>query len=114
MPLCNQEHLVEPRYVYAMMLVVFCVALWALYRPCAVLRFYKADCPYCVSFEAEWQKFRAVTELWCIDVDCDTAKGASLMSKYGVTSVPTVLFANRLGMMRSYTGERTALALAAF
>ncbi len=92
--------------------IIVLLILWMMkeHHSVKVYRFYKKSCPYCVNSQKEWDKFKMsciFKMVSCVDVDMATKSGSEAASKFGVTSVPTVIAVNG-DMMTTYSGDRTS------
>jgi thiol-disulfide isomerase/thioredoxin len=98
-------------------IVLLLVYVYVKYHSTVVYRFYRPTCGYCVSSQAEWDKFcqnMTFKLVRCINVNLDKPGNESLAKTYNVVSVPTIIKVTPCGESTVYSGERTAKALAAW
>lgn len=99
---------------------VLIVAVVFIYVRCSsvkVYRFYRPGCPYCVSSQAEWDKFCKETMFMMvrpININLDNPDNSTFAKNFNVVSVPTVIKVNTDGSSEVYDGERTAAAYMAW
>lgn len=81
-----------------------------------VVLFYVPSCKYCAQLEAEYKKLATMPKIkGHIKVGVfDIAKDKEIVNRYKIDKVPTILFfgANKSVAPKTYTGARTAKALA--
>lgn len=78
-------------------------------------RFYRPGCPYCVSSQEEWNKFKLAIgrdhplyEIYDVNQDTATPQEQALARKYRVSGVPTVVKVKN-GKYVIYDGPRTSV-----
>lgn len=97
-------------------IAVIIVAVLFMYVRCTsikVYRFYRPTCPYCVSSQAEWDKFTSDSMFALIrpmNINLDKPDNATFAKHFNVTTVPTVVKVRPDGSSEVYAGERVATA----
>jgi len=76
-----------------------------------IYRFYRPSCPFCVSSQEEWNKFKSMCTFKMIcteDINLDEKKYSGMEKIFNVSGVPTVIKCYHFGGFEKYDGERTA------
>jgi thiol-disulfide isomerase/thioredoxin len=87
-------------------------------KPYKLLFFYMTSCPHCVDFKPIWNDFveeskqeKYMSKLCITDI---SAENETTLSKYGVSSFPTVLFIKPDGSSVAFENNRTTEELKKF
>jgi hypothetical protein len=98
-------------------LIVGLVFVWVRCHSIKVYRFYRPTCGFCVSSQAEWDKFSSDCLLKMvrpININLDKPGNENLAKSFNVTGVPTIIKVKPDGSSETYSGERTAVAIMAW
>jgi hypothetical protein len=106
---------------YLLFSVLLILILWLFYKNkmVKVYRFYKTSCPYCVSSEEEWNKFKSLVRFdMVVPIDVDNSNTSpehlEFARNFGVKGVPTIWKVCPDGKRYEYTGDRSALDIYKF
>jgi glutaredoxin len=93
-------------------LLFLLLVLVYMYREAYALKLiylYKKTCPYCVTFDTEWDKISKYA--WGfkkVKIDAESERGLVLMENFGLTTVPSVVCVDYMGARALFLGERTS------
>ena len=90
------------------------VLLWLLISMNSIIvyRFYRPTCPYCVSSQADWDKFKShsmFSMVKCIDINTDdpSVYVKNMTDNFNITGVPAIWVVKPDGRRYIYEGDRT-------
>jgi thioredoxin-related protein len=98
-------------------LLVLVLAWWVYeHKFVKIIRFYRPNCRYCIESEDEWCKFKRwsyLTKYSCREVNLNNPSSCdvSLIRKYKVKSVPTIILVDCDGSSVKHEGNRDAVSL---
>jgi thiol-disulfide isomerase/thioredoxin len=102
-------------YAICFILCIVCIVLIFKMNQTTVYRFMKPSCTHCVKSKPEWDQFKSMTSVKCVEIQVDGSPWEQkLADNFKVQSVPCVYKVYSDGQRFEYTGERTAQGYADF